>query len=300
MEALAHTPAPGTPAAEIDIDADLARRLLAAQHPDLAGLPVRPAASGWDNCTFRLGEELALRLPRRRVAAELLLNEQRWLPQLEARLPLRIPAPVRIGVAQGEYPWPWSVVPWIAGETADLSPPDAGQGEVLAGFFGALHQPAPADAPRNPLRGVPLATRVELFESRMATLAGKLDEARVRSIWADALAAPDDAAPTWIQGDPHPRNVLVSGGRITAMIDWGDMARGDRASDLSSVWMVLPDIEARRRAMEALSSVSADTWRRARGWAVLYGLLLLAAGLVDDPRMVTIAERTFERLFEGP
>lgn len=292
----------GTPAAELEIHADLARRLLAVQHPELADLPITPVAAGWDNAIFRLGDDLALRLPQRRVAAKLLLHEQRWLPLLKDQLPLRIPAPVRIGVPQEGYPWPWSVTPWIAGETADLSPPNSDQGEVLADFFLALHRPAPVDAPRNPYRGVPLADRIQVFKDRTANLVGKTDlvDARVRAIWADALAAPNDALPTWIQGDPHPRNVLVVDGRITAVIDWGDMAQGDRASDLSAIWMLLPEREARQRAITACHSVSAATWRRARGWAVLYGVMLLDAGLVDDPRMAAIAEKTFNRLIEGP
>jgi aminoglycoside phosphotransferase (APT) family kinase protein len=292
----------GTPAAELEIDVDLARRLLAVQHPELAHLPLRPVASGWDNSMFRLGDDLALRLPRRQIAARLLLIEQRWLPLLQDQLPLRIPAPVKIGVPQEGYPWPWSVTPWIEGETADLALPDADQGEALADFFQALHRPAPADAPRNPYRGVPLADRARVFEDRSASLAGKTElvDDRIRAIWADAMAAPDDTSPTWIQGDPHPRNVLVKQGRITAVIDWGDMARGDRASDLAAIWMLLSEGDTRQRAMTALRSVSAATWRRARGWAVLYGVMLLDAGLVDDPRMVAIAERTFRRLIEGP
>jgi aminoglycoside phosphotransferase (APT) family kinase protein len=175
---------------------------------------------------FRLGEDLALRLPRRRVAARLLRHEQLWLPLLKDRLPLRVPAPVRIGVPRDGYPWFWSVTPWLEGETADLSPPGPDQGEVLADFFLALHRPAPADALRNPYRAVPLAQRVQVFERRVANLGGKTDrvDARIKAIWADALAAPNDAPPTWIQGDPHPRNVLVADGRITAVIDWGDMA----------------------------------------------------------------------------
>jgi hypothetical protein len=44
------------PAAELEITADLVRRLLAAQQPDLAGLPVEPLANGWDNTLFRLGD----------------------------------------------------------------------------------------------------------------------------------------------------------------------------------------------------------------------------------------------------
>jgi len=292
----------GTPAAELDVSPDLARRLLARQHPDLAALPITLAAEGWDNTVFRLGEGLALRLPRRAIGAKLIQHEQRWLPMLKDRLPLAIPAPVRVGAAQDGYPWPWSVTLWFEGETADLATPNEDQGEVLGGFFRALHQPAPEDAPLNPGRGVPLAVRLPAFEARVAGLTAKgvrLD-AQIQAIWEDALAAPNDAAPTWIQGDPHPRNVVVADGRITAIIDWGDLGQGDRASDLAAVWMVLPSAAARRHAMAACGAVSEATWRRARGWAVLYGVMLLDAGLTDDPRMAAIARATFERLGDGP
>jgi len=294
--------APGTPVAEFETSVELARALLARQHPDLSDLPISLAAEGWDNAVFRLGERLALRLPRRAIGAELIRHEQRWLPMLKDRLPLAIPAPVRVGAPQDGYPWPWSVTPWFDGETADLAPPGEDQGEVLAAFFEALHRPAPEDAPRNPWRGVPLAVRVPVFEARVAGLANKgaLLEPRILAIWEDALAAPNDAAPTWIHGDPHPRNVLVADGRFSAIIDWGDLARGDRASDLAAVWMVLPSRDARQRAMAACGDVSEVTWRRARGWAVLYGVMLLDAGLTDDPRMEAIARATFERLIEGP
>lgn len=293
---------PGTPAAEIAVDADLARRLLAAQHPDLADQPIAFLASGWDNAIFRLGSDLLLRLPRREVGARLIAHEQRWLPGLKAQLPLAIPAPVRIGVADDAFPWPWSIVPWIEGETADLAWPDDDQGEVLAAFFRALHVPAPAEAPRNPFRGVPLVQRAQVFADRDRSLSGRTDRVTegVRAIWADALAAPDDAAPTWIQGDPHPRNVLVRDGRLSAVIDWGDMAQGDRASDLAAVWMLLAEAPARARAMAALPEVSIATWRRARGWAALYGLMLLDAGLADDPRMADIGTKILERLEDGP
>jgi aminoglycoside phosphotransferase (APT) family kinase protein len=80
------------PAAEFEVTADLVRRLLAAQHPDLAGLPVEPLASGWDNVLFRLGDDLVARLPRRTLGAAILVNEQRWLPVLAPRLPLPVPA----------------------------------------------------------------------------------------------------------------------------------------------------------------------------------------------------------------
>ncbi len=292
----------GTPAAEVTIDERQARQLLAAQHPDLAGLSIVAIASGWDNQLLRLGDSLALRFPRRQLAAQLILNEQRWLPHLQERLPLAIPAPVRIGVAQFQYPWAWSVTPWIEGETADLAPPDANQGERLAAFFEALHAPAPADAPHNPYRGVSLNDRAQTFADRLTKLYGKTDilDRRVHELWSDAVAAPNDTAPTWIHGDLHPRNVLIENGRLTGVIDWGDLAGGDRACDLAAVWLLLPQLQSRRRAMAACRSVSEATWRRARGWALLFAVILLSAGLVDDARMTAIAARTMARLWEGP
>lgn len=291
----------GTPSADVHIDARRVRQLLAVQHPDLAELPIVPVASGWDNAMFRLGDSLALRLPRRKLAVALIENEQRWLAEVGQHLPLNVPVPVRVGVAQDWYPWPWSITPWLDGETADLAPPDRDQGEELAKFLSALHRPAPATAPRNPYRGVPLVERAAAFDERVAKLRGRtaVVDRHALAIWSDALAAPNDAAPTWIHGDLHPRNVLVVAGRLSGVIDWGDMARGDPASDLAAIWMLLPQRESRQRAIDASRAVSAGTWRRARGWAMLYALILAQAGLVDDPRMTAIAERTVERLLDG-
>ena len=158
----------GEPTADVDITPDLARALLLDQHPDLAGLPIRPAETGWDNEVYRLGDDLALRLPRRRGGGMLILREQHYLPLIAANLPLPAPIPLRIGKPALGYPYSWSVVPWFEGVPTDRAPPDADQGEVLAAFLAALHRPAPDDAPQNPYRGGPLADRAEAFEDRFA------------------------------------------------------------------------------------------------------------------------------------
>ena len=290
-------PTPGTPPAEIEIDVALVRRLLVAQHPDLANLPLTMVGSGWDNAMYRLGQDLAVRLPRRQIAADLIPHEQRWLPLLAPSLPLAIPTPIRLGDPDETYPWAWSILPWLAGETADLTLPAPDQGPPLAAFFRALHHPAPADAPVNPYRGVALNLRQAVFEDRVQSLHGRtgLLTAGIREAWEKALSIPIDTPDTWLHGDPHPRNVLVQEGRISAFIDWGDMTSGDPAGDLASIWMLLPDRSARDAAV-ATYGASAATWTRARGWAVLYAVMLLDAGLSDDPRMALIAERTFDRL----
>ena len=237
----------GTPAAEVVIDTALVAGLLTDQHPDLAQLPLQVVDAGWDNALVRLGDRLALRLPRRAFAAPLILHEQRWLPLLAERLPLPIPAPCRIGAPGRGYPWHWSVAPWLAGDPADQHPPDPGQATRFAAFLRALHSPAPADAPVNPFRGVPLPQRAAAMETRMQRLARTTTAITpaIRQIWDAAVRAPLDVPPTWLHGDLHPRNILVEQGCLSGIIDWGDITAGDCATDLAAIWMLFAAPQAR-------------------------------------------------------
>jgi aminoglycoside phosphotransferase (APT) family kinase protein len=286
------------PAAEVDVTADLVRRMLRAQHPDLADLPVQRVANGWDNVVFRLGGELAVRMPRREVAAGILLNEQRWLPLLAPRLPLPVPAAVRIGRPGPGYPWPWSIVPFLPGRPASDTPPSdlRAAAVVIGGFLGALHQGAPPDAPANPVRGVPLARRAAAFEQNLGSVAAEVDQAAVTRTWEAALAAPPwDAPGIWLHGDPHPGNILVRDGRVSAVIDFGDITAGDPATDLALAWMMLPAgcHEAFREAYHRSASVRAGEplWLRARGWALNFALAFLANS-ADDPRLRAVGRHT--------
>jgi len=291
------------PAADIEIDEPLVRSLLRAQHPDLAHLPLQSMDSGWDNAMFKLGDELAVRLPRRIAVAKLIEHEQHWLPQLAPLLPIAVPAPVRIGQPAENYPARWSIVPWLRGRNADLSEPGPDQAEPLAAFLCALHRPAPADAPVNPYRGVPLRERAEQIVERIGRLERETDllNADVVRVYQDAIEAPIDVEPTWLHGDLHGGNLLVDDdGVITAVIDWGDMTRGDRATDLATLWMNLADRKARENAMRACHGITEATWRRAKGWAVFYGVTLGTSGLAGDTRHAVMARRTLERVVAGP
>jgi aminoglycoside phosphotransferase (APT) family kinase protein len=288
------------PAAEVDLSVPLVRKLLAEQHPDLAHLPIELLANGWDNAIFRLGESLVVRMPRRQLGATILLNEQRWLPVLAPRLPLPVPAPVRIGRAGHGYPWAWSVTPFLPGEPASGTVAfDQREAAVaVGGFLGALHVPAPPDAPANPFRGVPLAERASTFADNLQTLGEQVDRAAVLRVWDAALAAPGwDRAPVWLHGDPHPANILVHEGRVSSVIDFGDITAGDPASDLSVAWMLLPAErhgtfrEAYHDASGAASVVRDPLWQRAKGWALNFAVVFLAYS-ADDPRLRRIGERT--------
>jgi aminoglycoside phosphotransferase (APT) family kinase protein len=292
----------GTPAPEFDVDVALVHELLSNQHPDLAGLPLEALDAGWDNAMFRLGEHLVVRLPRRAIAAPLIEHEQTWLPMLADRLPIAIPAPERVGRPGCGYPWHWSVVPWLPGEPGDIEAPDSDQAGALAAFLRALHVDAPAQAPRNPFRGVPLASRNDVVQARIERLAADTSviTERVVDAWETALSAPTDNHACWIHGDLHARNVLVHHGTISAVIDWGDICAGDRATDLAAVWMLLDQRQARLRAMRDYGPVPAATWLRALGWAVSFGTVLLETGMADHPRHAQMGQDILRRIDDGP
>ncbi|GAA2243818.1 aminoglycoside phosphotransferase family protein [Kitasatospora cystarginea] len=287
------------PAAEVPVSVDLVRHLLDAQHPDLADLSIEVLANGWDNLVCRLGEKFLVRLPRRAKAAELVAHEQRWLPELATRLPLPVPAAVRVGRPTAQYPWSWSVVPFLPGRIAARTAPDdlRSAATALGGFLAALHTPAPPDAPVNPFRGIPLAGRAEGVLNGLAHVADAADRAAAQRVWETAAAAPAwDGPPLWLHGDLHPANILVDHGRISAVIDFGDVTSGDPATDLSVAWMLFT-AEQRAALRQAYGHADDATWERARGWALALSLVFLTHS-ADNPLMGGIGERVFRAVLD--
>jgi aminoglycoside phosphotransferase (APT) family kinase protein len=281
------------PAAEAEITPELVRRLIDRQHPDLAHLPVELLASGWDNVMVKLGDALIVRLPRREAAAGLVRNEQRWLPVLAPRLPLPVPAPIRIGQPDLDYPWEWSIVPLLPGQIAWRNlPADAEDAAVrLGGFLAALHAAAVPEAPVNPFRGIPLAGRAEADARNLAAVRDQVDHDAAMCVWQAALNAPRWAErPVWVHGDLHPANILVHDGQVSGVVDFGDITAGDPATDLAVMWMLLP-AESHTTFRQAYGGADADLWTRARGWALVLSLAFLAHS-ADNPLIAAIGRHT--------
>ncbi len=293
------------PRAEVELEPDDVRTLLQEQYPDLAALPLSVLANGWDNLLMRLGDELVVRLPRREAAAQLVANEQHWLPGLAAQLPLPVPVPLRVGHPNGRYPWPWSITRYLRGETAAAAPPLDGQSaaQALGRFLGELHRPAPADAPPNPFRGVPLGQRDDSFRASLNHAGDAIDAARSSSAWHAALAAdPWHHQPVWLHGDLHPANVLVDVGRVSAILDFGDITSGDPATDLGIAWMLLAahdrPIFWRSYADHAAHPVDPALKVRASGWALALGMMFVARS-ADNATMRRIGVRTVHAVLEA-
>ena len=196
---------------------------------------------------------------------------------------------MRVGRPGCGFPWRWSVAPWLPGQSALVTPPqDPTETAVALGrFVRALHQPAPEDAPRNPYRGVPLAAREKILRKRLEQLERTVDSARVLRVWDRLVSTPSwSGPPVWLHGDLHPRNLLVDNRRIAAVIDFGDLAAGDPATDLSVAWMMLP-LSARSifraSARGEGDPIDDHTWFRARGWAIGLGIAYLANSRGDEP-----------------
>lgn len=273
---------------EIEITAELVRELLREQCPDLAELPLRLGALGWANQVWRLGEELAVRVPWVTSNAEFdVLKEHRWLPELVAAgLPLPVPVPQRLGAPGERFPRPWLVTTWVWGEPADHSPVTRGaeSAAALAAFLTALHRPAPEGAPQVAHRGGPLSALTGHVEQQIvqAVEVDLLEDPdAVRAVWHDAASAPVwEGPPVWLHGDLHPANVVTADGVLSGVIDFGDLSTGDPACDLAAPWILLPaaDFAAFHAAYTPSVPLDPFTLRRARGWATLRALVGLLVG----------------------
>jgi aminoglycoside phosphotransferase (APT) family kinase protein len=279
-------------AEEIHTDVALVRRLLAAQFPQWADLALRRVASaGTDNALYRLGDDLVVRLPRIHWALGAVDKELRWLPMLAPLLPVAIPVPLAKGMPAEGYPWEWGVYPWLKGENPiidRIAEPDALARDVVQ-FVRALQRIDGAGGPPSS-RGVPLVTRDEPTRAAIAELQGMIDTDAATAAWDAALRIPDWSGPDlWLHGDLLPGNLLLQGGRLTGVIDFGVMGVGDPACDLIVAWGVLP--RESRQIFRAELGADDATWARGRGWALSVAVIALPYYKDTNPVLAATARQ---------
>ncbi len=284
----------GAPPADIEITPDLVRQLLLEQHPHLADLPLTEVGSGWDNVMFRLGDHLAVRIPRRTYFAHSIAIEQEFLPKLKLFLPT--PTATNIGKPSDFFPYPWSVVPWLPGENADLAPPISAESETLTQFLKSLHQPASENAPYNPYRGCNLDFREQMLKEGNFDINPFLSEHN-QAQWQQALSATPQPAQNrpWVHGDLHPQNILTQNNKFSAIIDWGDLTSGDPAVDAAAFYMLFLDPMAINQY-----STDPDLIARSRGWAILFAVMILSKDPEQTSRHAQTSLQILKTLNKAP
>ena len=238
-----------------------------------------------------------VRLPRRKMAIPLLLDELHWLPKIKDQLPLPIPAPIRKGQPDSNIPCAWSIVPWFDGTNAGVQVPRASEMFRMVDFLQALHKLPCEGAPENSHRQSPLSEKMDFLTKAFEKLSSTTDliTSKIKQVLQHAIAAPLATSQVFIHGDLHPRNIVVHEQKLSAIIDWGDMTAGDASTDLASLWMLFSDDQLR---IEALKKYGADHNQilRAKGWAIFFGTILTYAGLDTDPEYVQIGQYILENV----
>lgn len=283
------------------ITSGLVSALIEMQFPQWAGLPVTAVdADGWDNATFRLGDEMSVRLPSAEEYVPAVEKEQRWLPVLAGQLPLPIPEPLAVGVPGCGFPWPWSVYRWIDGalvteQTVRDLPQFAAD---LADFLAALYRIDPAGGPppgpHNFFRGGALAVYDGETREALDALKGHIDTVLAAEVWQAALEAAWQGPPVWFHGDVQPDNLLAKDGRLSAVIDFGTCGVGDPACDTTIAWTFLPGQSS--RVLKERLPVDRATWARGRGWAIWKAMKVLVGALDDDPQDAAFTARVIGKI----
>jgi len=278
---------------EVSTDVALVRRLLRAQVPEWAELPLaRVPSDGTDNALYRLGDDKVVRLPRVGWAVGGLERELEWLPRLAPLLPVAVPTPLRAGEPGEGFAWPWAIYEWIPGENPALGGSDdsVALAHDLAAFIRALRGLDLVGPDCR--RGRPLATQDEGTRAALAQLEGTIDTGAAKAAWESSLAAPEwSGAPVWVHGDLLPGNLLRVDGRLAAVLDFALVGRGDPSCDLIVAWSVLPG-----RARDVLRDeleVDDATWARGRGWALTLAAHALPYYRETNPGFAAVARHIF-------
>jgi aminoglycoside phosphotransferase (APT) family kinase protein len=261
-----------------DLTCDVARALIAEQCPQWAHLPIVDVpVNGWDNSSFRLGDDKLVRLPSHERYVLGVHKEHRWLPWLAPQLPLAIPTPLYLGHPGTEFPRSWSVYGWIDGEPLSTGRIDdhVQLATDVADFLRVLYSLDGSDGPpagkQNFMRGLPLTVFDEQTREAIETQRDTLDVPAVTALWEEACSTAWAGDPVWFHGDVAPNNLLVRDGRLCAFIDFGTSGVGDPACDVVLGYTFLSG--AARAAYRERLALDDDTWTRGRGWALWKALI---------------------------
>jgi aminoglycoside phosphotransferase (APT) family kinase protein len=266
------------PEPDFRFSSEQVRRLMDQQCPSLRELDPERIGVGYDVEVWKISNDLVVRLPRRRSAFTFVEREIRHLPSIPQDLPLAIPRIESVGVASELLPGPWFVtqyLPGISGNEASLAECVKGAND-LGVTLASIHALSTEHLSNVSARGVAIETRRSFFEHGLDQLP-KWAERISQDFFDQAALSEMDGAKVFLHGDVHRSNLMVDGGRPTALIDFGDLGYGDRAGDLGGAIFSV-GYEAHQEFLLAYGSVSKATVVRALGWSCYFAVRNFAVG----------------------
>jgi len=285
------------PICKEDISVDLVRKLVHSQFPKFVGLPIiKVIPGGWDNVTFRLGDNLLIRLPSATRYSAQVAKEQKWLPILAKSISFEIPRPTAMGKSTEEFPWNWSIYNWIVGEVAS-NESDLDQiklADDMVRFLAQLHSIDPTEGPEPGDHNFHRGGSLEFYKSESFSLIDRLqgiiDTKAIGGVIQQALSTTWSRPPVWVHGDLSATNLLVTEGRLKAVLDFGSSAVGDPACDFAIAWTLFGS-EAREHIRSGLG-IDEATWNRAKSWVLWKSMLTLWNNIRSDQEQVAAARST--------
>ncbi len=285
---------------------DLARKLIAEQFPEYSNLLIVDVEKqGHDNRTYRLGDDMLIRMPTAADYALKVPKEQELLPGLAKRLSVSIPAPIKMGKPSAYYPYPFSIYKWLPGKSINLLTLTDQEKEQLAfdlaKFLKELQAitdiKGPEPGQHNWWRGDHVSIYDKGAREQIAELANFIDAPRALALWDQACATRWNKQPIWIHGDFAIGNILMDSGKLSAVIDFGGAAVGDPACDLVIAWTYLSG-KARETFISKMD-MDPDTWLRTRAWALWKATFELCQIADKNSQEAELQKRIIDEVMNG-
>ena len=260
------------------ISVELVEKLITEQFFEYSHLPISQVFPGGnDNRTFRLGDNLSIRIPSNESYVSQVEKEAKWLPYLASKLSLPITIPIKLGKPSKLLDHPWSINTWLKGQavTSENITSQEQFAKALAQFLTELativSPPQLQAGAHNFYRGGDLAVYAEQTQNSLKSLNSRIDTTIFQKIWVRALKSRWNKSDVLVHGDIAVGNLLVENGQLSAVIDFGCLGAGDPACDLVMAWPFFN--KSARQVFKANLPYDEETWNRSRGWALWKALI---------------------------
>lgn len=284
------------------VNLHLAQTLLNASKFPHKHLPLTPVQKqGHDHRTFRCGDAFSMRIPSASRYAAQIDKEARWLSYLSSKLTLACPTPVYHEAASALFNRPWIMHTWLEGETVTRHSIHDMKTfmDDLVSFIQDLHSIDTVDGPpagvHNFYRGAHPSYYHEEVLHALRQLQDDIYHDAYALIWDDALKSTALVQPVWIHGDLELSNLLFNEGRLSAVIDFGNMAVGDPACDYVMAYTLMTKVE--RAYFFKQLSLDTETINKAKAWALWKALIT-----VTNPKQTksahNFAQQTLDALLD--